>query len=85
MDTAERHEKQALEMRYLKKFEGVTHLDRARNEDVRWALRQDASLDVVKQKAWREKLEQVDDNRLVRGYKVVGNRPRGHPRKRSSV
>ena len=74
-------------MRYLRRVEGVTQLVRARNEDVRWALRQDALLDVAKakQKAWREKLEQMEDDRLVkRAYEeeVVGKRPRGHPRKR---
>ena len=75
----------ALEMRCLRRVEGVTLLDRVRNKDVRQALRQDASLDVVKAKqmAWREKLEQMDDNRLVkRVYEVVGRRPKGHPRKR---
>ena len=40
---------QALEMRYLRRVR-VTQLDRARNEDVRQALRQDALLDVVKAK-----------------------------------
>ena len=73
-------------MRYLRRVEGATWLDRARNEDVRWALRQGALLDVVKakQKAWREKLEQMEDNRLVKRVyeEVVGKRPRGHPRKR---
>ena len=49
---------QALEMRYLRRVQGVTCLDRVRNEDIRRALRQDAVLDVVKAKqiAWREKL-----------------------------
>ena len=41
---------QALEMRYLRRVEGVTQVDRVRNEDVRQALRQDAVLDVVKTK-----------------------------------
>ena len=47
-----RHESklQALEMRHLRRVEGVTQLDRARNEDARWALRQDALLNVVKAK-----------------------------------
>ena len=74
-------------MRYLRRVEGVTRLDRARNEDVRWALRQDALLDgaKAKQKAWREKLEQMEDDRLVKRVyekEVVGKRPRRHPRKR---
>ena len=41
---------QALEMRYLRKVEGVTRVDRIRNEDVGQALRQAAVLDVVKAK-----------------------------------
>ena len=64
----------------------MTLLDRARNEDVRWALRQDALLDVVKAKtkAWREKLKQMEDDRLVKRVyeEVVRKRPRGHLRKR---
>ena len=78
---------QALEMRYLRRVEGETRVDRVRNEDVRQALRQAAVLDVVKAKqtAWNEKLEQMDDDRLVkRVYEedVLGKRLRGRPRKR---
>ena len=58
-----RHESklQALEMRYVQRVEGVTLLDRARNDNVRQALREDALLDVVKakHKVWRENLEQM--------------------------
>ena len=52
---------QALEMRYLRREQGVTWLHRVRNEDVRQALKQDAVLDVVraKQKVWREKNARV--------------------------
>ena len=78
---------QALEMRYLRRVQGVTRLNRVRNEDIRRALRQDAVLDVVKAKqiAWREKLEQIDNERLVKRVfeeEAVGRRPRGGPRKR---
>ena len=78
---------QALEMRYLRRVQGVTRLNRVRNEDIRRALRQDAVLDVVKAKqiAWREKLEQIDNERLVKRVfeeEAVGRRPRGRPRKR---
>ena len=41
---------QALEMRYLRRVQGVTCLDRVSNEDIRRALRQDAVLEVVKAK-----------------------------------
>ena len=65
----------------------MTRLDRVRNEDIRRALRQDAVLDVVKAKqiAWREKLEQMDNERLVKRVfeeETVERRPRGRPRKR---
>ena len=78
---------QALEMRYLRRVQGVTRLNRVRNEDIRRALRQDAVLDVVKAKqiAWREKLEQIDNERLVKRVfeeEAVGRRPGGGPRKR---
>ena len=68
-----RHESmlQALEMRYLWRAEGVTRHYTVINEDARQALRQEAVLDVVKakQKAWGEKLEQMDDGKLVkRGF-----------------
>lgn len=39
---------QALEMRYVRRMEGVTQLDKVKNEVIRRALRQDAVLDVVK-------------------------------------
>ena len=50
----------------------MTLLDRARNENVRRALRQYALLGVVKakQKAWREKLEQMEDDRLVKRVRI---------------
>ena len=78
---------QALEMRYLRRVEGVTQVDKVRNEDVRQALRQATVLDVVKAKqmAWKEKLEQMDDDRFVKCvYEEDAPRkgPRGHPRKR---
>ena len=61
----------------------MTRLDRVRSEDVRQPLKQDAVLGVVKakQKVWREKLEQMDDDRLVKRVlyedEVVWKRPRG--------
>ena len=58
----------------------MSWLDRVRNEDVRQALKQDAVLDVVKanQKVWRETLEQIDNERLVKRVyqeELVGKRP----------
>ena len=75
-------------MRYLRRVEVVTRVERVRNEDVRQALRQAAALDVVKAKqmAWKETLEQMDDDRLVKlvydQRRCTGKRFRGHPRKR---
>ena len=45
-----RHESrlQAMEIRYLGRVQGVSRLDRVRNEDLRQALKQNAVLDVVK-------------------------------------
>ena len=72
---------QALEMRYLRRV-GVTRVDRVRNEDVRQA----AILDVkAKQIAWKIKLEQMNDDRLVNCVyeeDVPGKRQRGCTRKR---
>ena len=63
----QRHESrlQAVEMRYLRRVQEVSRLDRVRNEGVQQVLKQDAVLDVVKakQNAWREKLEKMDDER----------------------
>ena len=50
---------QAKEMRYLRKVEGVTRLDRVSNEDIRRRLGAEAVLAVAdrKKKEWREKIE----------------------------
>ena len=45
-------------MRYLRRVEGVTKLDKVRNEDIRQRLNQEAVVEVArkKQRAWKEKL-----------------------------
>ena len=50
---------QAMEMRYLRKVEGVTRLDRVLNEDIRRRLGVEAMLAVAdrKKKEWRERIE----------------------------
>ena len=50
---------QAMEMRYLRKVEGVTRLDRVPNEDIRRRLGVEAVLAVAdrKKKEWRERIE----------------------------
>ena len=84
-----RHESrlQACEMMCLRRVEGVTRLDRVRNEDIREFLGQMAEVDMMKirQERWKEKLEGMDGGRLVKQVyegEVVGRRPRGRPTKR---
>ena len=74
-------------MRYLRRVEGVTKLDKVRNEDIRQRLNQEAVVEVArkKQRAWKEKLDGMEGERLVRrvyNEEVTGRRPRGRPRKR---
>ena len=65
-----RHESRlgATEMAYLRRVEGVTMMDRVRNADVREAVGQEEVMEKVKrkQRAWKEKLEQMEDNGLVK-------------------
>ena len=51
----------ATEMAYLRRVEGVTRIDQVRNADVREAVGQEEVMEKVKrkQRAWKEKLEQV--------------------------
>ena len=77
---------QAMEMRFLRKVEGVTTLDRVSNEDIRRRLWVEAVLAVVdrKKKEWRERIEGMSQERLVRRVfeeDVCGRRPRGRARK----
>ena len=83
-----RHESklQAFKMMCLTRVEGVTRLDRVRNEEVREALGQEAVLEVVKEKQrkWKAKLEQMSEDRPVKEVymdEARGKRPRGRPRK----
>ena len=78
---------QAMEMRYLRRVEGVTRMDRLTNEDIRRRLEVEAVLEVTdrKKKEWRKKIEEMPQERLVRRVfeeEVCGKRPRGRPRKR---
>jgi len=91
LDSSKRHRSkiQAMEMRYLRKIEGVTRLDRVPNEDVRRRLGVEAVLAVAdrKKKEWRERIEGMlqESSRLVRKVyeeDVCGRRPRERPRKK---
>ena len=78
---------QAMEMRYLRKVEGVTRLDRALSEDIRRRLGVEAVLAVVDKtkKEWRERIEGMSQERLVRRVfeeDVCRRRPRVRPRKK---
>ena len=84
-----RHESRlgATEMAYLRRVVGVTRSDRVRNADVRETVNQEGVMEKVrrKQRAWKEKLEQMEDGRLVKkvyNEEIAGKRPRGRPRKK---
>ena len=73
-----------MEMRYLRKVEGGTRLDRVLNEDIRRRLGVEAVLAVAdrKEKEWRERIEGMSQEMLVRRVfeeDVCGWRPRGRP------
>ena len=72
-------------MRYLRRVEGVTRMDRLINEDIRRRLEVEAVLEVADRKEWRKKIEEMPQERLARRVfeeEVCGKRPRGRPRKR---
>ena len=78
---------QVCEMMFLRRVEGVTRLDRVRNEDMRRSLGQEAVGNMVKEKQrrWKVKMEEMNGDRLVKRVfeeEVTGGRPRGRPRKR---
>ena len=58
----------ATEMAYLRRVEGVSRIDRVRNANVKEAVRQEEVMEKVKrkQRAWKEKLEKMEDGRLVK-------------------
>ena len=83
----ERHKSkvQAFEMRCLRRVEGVTILDKVRNEDIRSRLGQLAVVSRVEKTEWLRKMEGMTDERMVKKVfveNVLGRRPRGKPRKR---
>ena len=74
-------------MRYLRKVEGVTRMDRMKSDDIRERLRQEDVLDTVlrKKKQWLKKIEEMSEERLAKRVymeEMPGKRPRGRPRKR---
>ena len=72
-------------MMFLRRVEGVTRLDKVRNEDVRRSIGQEAVMGMVKkkQRRWKTKMEEMNGERLVKQVyeeEVTGRRPRGRPR-----
>ena len=59
---------QACEMMFLRRVEGVTRLDRVRNEDMRRSLGQEAVVNMVKEKQrrWKVRMEEMNGDRLVK-------------------
>ena len=58
----------------------MTRIARVRNIDVRKAVRQEEVMTKRKQRAWKEKVEEMEDDRLVKQVRtgeIVGERPRG--------
>ena len=75
---------QAYKMMLLRRVEGVTRLDRVRNEDVRRSLGQEAVVNMVKkQRRWKVRMEKMKGDRLVKRVfeEVTGGRPRGRLQK----
>ena len=63
----------------------MTRLDRVSNEDIRRRLGVEAVLAVADRKEWKERIEGMSQERLVRRVfkeDVCERRPRGRPRKK---
>ena len=75
---------QATQMRVLRRIEGVSRVDRVRNEAIRLRLGQEGILDVVRrrQKKWKNRLDKMNDDRITKKVfrgELEGKRPRGRP------
>ena len=71
-------------MRYLRKVEGVTRMDRMKSDDIRERLKQEDVLDTVLRKKKQWKIEEMSEERLAKRVymeEMPGKRPRGRPRK----
>ena len=75
----------APQINVLRRIEGVSRLDRVRNEDVRKKLQRGGVLDMVKsrQEKWKNKMEEMSLGRTTKKIfvgEMEGKRPRGRPR-----
>ena len=73
-------------MMCLRMVEGVMRKDRVRNKEMRKALGQKAVMDIVKEKQrkWKDKVETVSEDRLVKKVymdEARSRRPHGRPSK----
>jgi len=80
---------QASEMRFLRKVQGISRLDRHRNEDVREKLNIYSINDKIKEyrTKWKQHINRMDEDRLTKQvlhYKPRGRRSVGRPKKRWS-
>ena len=87
LQTRHRGRVEAMQMRVMRRIEGVTRLDRIRNVDLSDRLEHEGVLDLVKrrQQRWKQRLEEMDDSRITKRVydgEIAGRRPRGRPRKR---
>ena len=78
---------QATQMSVLRRIQGVSRLDRWRNEDIRQQLGQEGVLDLIRtrQEKWKCRLEEMSSDRTTKRVYVgvmEGRRPRGRPRMR---
>ena len=78
---------QATQMRVLRRIEGVSRVDRVRNEAIRLRLGQEGILDVVRrrQEKWKNRLDEMNDDRITKKVfrgELEGKRPRGRPQRR---
>ena len=78
---------QAVQMRVLRRREGVSSVDRISNVDLRDRLKQEGVLDYVRrrQQNWKQRLEEMSSSRVTKKVlngKIPGKRPRGRPRRR---
>ena len=77
---------QATQMRVLRRIEGVSRVDRVRNEAIRLRLGQEGILDVVRrrQEKWKNRLDEMNDDRITKKVfrgELEGKRPRGRPQR----
>ena len=78
---------QATQMRVLRRIEGVSRVDRVRNEAIRLRLGQEGILDVVRrrQEKWKNRLDEMNDDRITKKVfrgEPEGKRPRSRPQRR---